>query len=205
MIKMRHTPIVSIRLLMLLALLTAQLLILLVILTAVPVRAFAKDGTVEIPEHASAKKYGSGWECDRGYREINGACAAVKVPANAYPTNVPYGRGWECVRGYRKVDETCAAIKVPPNAYLNSSGDRWKCDRGYRKVDDACIAVKVPANGYFVDSSYEVGWKCERGYRAVNETCVAVKVPENAHLDYSGNEWDCNRPYQKQQDGCVLR
>lgn len=86
MIKMRHTPIVSIHLLMLLSLLTAQLLMLLALLTAVTDRVFAKDGTVEIPEHASAKKYGSGWECDRGYREVKEACIAVKVPTNAYPT-----------------------------------------------------------------------------------------------------------------------
>ncbi len=60
--------------------------------------------------------------------------------------------------------------------------------------------MKVPPNGYLEVSSYGSGWACERGYRAVDEGCMAVKVPENAHLDDSGNDWDCNRPYRKQQD-----
>jgi hypothetical protein len=34
---------------------------------------------------------------------------------------------------------------------------------------------------------------------------MALKLPENAHLDYSGNGWDCNRPYQQVLDSCVLR
>ena len=55
MIKMRRPPIISIQLLMLLAL-----------LAAIPGHVFAKGGPVDMPEHASAKKYGSGWECNRG-------------------------------------------------------------------------------------------------------------------------------------------
>jgi hypothetical protein len=93
---------------------------------------------------------------------------------------------------------------VPANAYLNASGDRWKCDRGYRAVDEVCLIVKVPENAYLADSSYGLGWACARGYRAVNESCVGVTMPENAHLDYSGNDWDCNRPFQKLQDRCAL-
>jgi hypothetical protein len=29
-------------------------------------------------------------------------------------------------------------------------------------------------------------------------------MPANAHLDYSGNDWECNRPYRKQQEKCAL-
>ena len=83
MIKMRHTPIISFHLLMLL-----------VLLTAVPGRVFAKGGTVEMPENASAKKYGSGWECDRGYRASKETCLALKVPKNAH---LDYsGNEWKC-------------------------------------------------------------------------------------------------------------
>ena len=87
---------------------------------------FAQDRSVEVPEHAHAKSYGDRWECDKGYREVNGGCAAVKVPANAYPTNKIYGRGWECNRGFLEVDTTCLLVKIPSNAYLNSRGDGWK-------------------------------------------------------------------------------
>ena len=78
------------------------------------------------------------------------------------------------------------------------------CDRGYRAVKEICIAVKVPANGYFVEDPYETGWKCDRGYLAVKKVCQAVKIPQNAHLDYTGNEWECNRPFEKKQERCVL-
>ena len=56
--------------------------ILFALLIAGPV--FAQGHSVGMPEHASPERYGSGWECDRGYREINGTCIAVKVPADAY-------------------------------------------------------------------------------------------------------------------------
>ena len=176
----------------------------LTLLAVAPCLVLAEDGSVEIPKNARAKSFGSGWECNRGYREVNGACAAVKVPANAFPTNASYGHGWQCSRGYRQADESCAAIKIPPNAYLDASGDRWRCDRGYQSVDEACVAVKVPPNGYLTDSSYGPGWECDRGYQSVDAACVAVKVPENAHLNYSGNDWDCNQPYRKQQGRCTL-
>jgi len=26
----------------------------------------------------------------------------------------------------------------------------------------------------------------------------------NAHIDYTGNDWDCNRPYRKSNGGCEL-
>jgi hypothetical protein len=65
-----------------------------------------------------------------------------------------------------------------------------------------CVVVNVPMNGYFVDSSYGPGWNCDRGYHSVGETCVALEVPDNAHLDFSGNAWACNRPYQKQRNLC---
>ncbi len=107
-------------------------LIFLALLAAAPGTVFAQAGSIAMPENARAKAYGSGWECDLGYRKINEACAPIKVPANAYPTSTSYGRGWECGRGYREVDETCAAVKVPANAYLSASGDGWEFGRGYR-------------------------------------------------------------------------
>jgi hypothetical protein len=93
---------------------------------------------------------------------------------------------------------------VPANAYLDSSGDKWECERGYRDAGGACAAIEVPANGYLADSSYGSSWKCDRGYRAVDGACMAVEMPANAHLDYSGSGWDCNRPFRKQQDTCIL-
>jgi hypothetical protein len=29
-------------------------------------------------------------------------------------------------------------------------------------------------------------------------------LPENAHLGYSGTDWDCNKPYRKRAESCVL-
>jgi len=48
---------------------------------------FAQSGSIRVPDNARATGYGSGWECDRGYRQVKRACAAVKAPANAYLNN----------------------------------------------------------------------------------------------------------------------
>ena len=96
------------------------------------------------------------------------------------------------------------AIVVPPNAYLDHNGTAWRCNRGYRLHENACVAIEVPANGYLTEATYGQGWKCERGYRASGKECVAVELPENAHLDYSGHDWDCDRPYRRQLLGCTL-
>ena len=142
-------------------------LILIALLVAASGSVYAQAGPGDVPENASAKRYGTGWACDRGYREADGACAAVDIPANAYATGSSYGSGWECSRGFRRSKGSCAAIRVPANAYLNSTrGDTWKCDRGFRKIDDTCVAIKVPSNGYLSDSSYGRGWQCDRGFGA---------------------------------------
>ena len=44
----------------------------------------AQSGSVRVPDNAHATGYGSGWECDRGFRKTDQACAAIIVPANAY-------------------------------------------------------------------------------------------------------------------------
>ena len=186
--------------------------ILLGLLVFAPGAVFAQGASGELPEHARAKSFGSGWECNPGYRKTEGACIAIKVaavsakvPANSYPTDATYGRGWECSWGYRPTRNACVVIEVPAHGYLNSSGGRWECDRGYREAGDACVAIEIPANGYLTEASYGSGWRCDRGYRVADETCAPVTVPQNAHLNFSGNDWDCNRPYRKQKGGCVRR
>ena len=59
----------------------------------------AHDRSAEIPgaerpENAHAKRYGVGWECDYGYRAVDGACVAIRVPANGYLFDSSYGPGW---------------------------------------------------------------------------------------------------------------
>lgn len=175
------------------------------LLVAIPVPAFGQGSSVGVPEHASANRYGGGWTCARGYRESDGACLAVLVPDHAFATNKSYGPGWECNWGYREIEQACIAIKVPPNAYINSSGaGSWTCNRGYRAERDACVAIKVPSHGYLTDAQHGPGWRCDRGYRALKDACVALEIPENAHLDYSGNDWDCNEPYRKRDGKCTL-
>jgi hypothetical protein len=33
---------------------------------------------------------------------------------------------------------------------------------------------------------------------------VAIVIPDNAHLDRSGNGWECDRNFQETKDQCVL-
>ena len=95
MSKIRQAPAISIHSLVLLAL-----------LAAVHSLVFAQAGSVELPENARAKSYGSGWECERGYREDNGACVVVDVVENAHLDSS--GNDWECNRPYRKRQGNCA-------------------------------------------------------------------------------------------------
>jgi hypothetical protein len=97
-------------------------------------------------------------------------------------------------------------VQVPANAYLADSayGVGWICERGYRQAGETCARVEVPTNAYFVETTYGRGWACERGFIATSDACVAIDLPPNAHLDYSGNDWDCNRPYRKRGTGCVI-
>lgn len=183
---------------------SAYVLMFLFLWLSAPNHVFAKGVSDEIPENATAKSYGNGWNCNMGYRESKGACTAVMVPDNAYPTNRTYGKGWECKRGFREYDKHCQHIMVPENGYLDYSGTRVKCDRGYLMVNKICDAIKVPANGYLKDSSYGSGWTCERGYRENKTDCVALNIPENAHIGFSGNVWECNMPYIKKKNNCIL-
>jgi hypothetical protein len=49
------------------------------------------------PSNATLSPYGGAWQCDAGWREEDGACVAVVVPPNAYPSPSRYGqRGWTC-------------------------------------------------------------------------------------------------------------
>jgi hypothetical protein len=48
----------------------------------------------------SASRLGSGWRCERGFRESGEACVPVEVPSNRYLD--AYGKGWKCERGFVK-------------------------------------------------------------------------------------------------------
>ncbi len=143
-----------------------------------------------------------------------GACADIakaisdatrsKVPDHAYLTDSTYNEGWECERGYMVLGRECVKLTVPDHAYLTTSGNEWRCDRGFEQKDEACVAVKVPKNGFLVDTSYGEKWKCDRGFEVKGATCSEIKLPENAHLDSSGNAWECNRPYQRRNGACNM-
>ena len=138
--------------------------------------ALAQTAANTKPENSHPREYGSGWECDTGYREHKGKCLKVVVPANAHLSNRSYDRGWSCDWGYREQDGACALIKIPKNAFLDSSGSRWECHRRYQNVSGACAAIKVPANGYLANSAYGSGWKCNRGYRAEKDLSFPLKT-----------------------------
>lgn len=171
---------------------------------SVPSLVFAKDAPNKLPANATLNNYGDGWSCNNGFRESKGACAAIKVPANAFSTNKSYGQGWECERGFKQDNNTCNQLKVPKNGYLDYSGLRVKCNRGYLMVNKICVLIKVPVNGYLELSAYGPGWTCERGFRADKGACVTLKVPKNAHIGYSGKVWECNNPYIKKNNKCIL-
>ena len=100
--------------------------------------AFSQIATGAPPQNAHAKPYGTGWQCDFGYREMNRGCTAIEVPANAHLVDVTFGRGWGCDRGYRAAGDACTKVEVPANAYLTdtpNNGRGWECNRGYRAAN----------------------------------------------------------------------
>gem|GEM_PF-667934 len=159
---------------------------------------------INVPENAYLTAAGDDWNCDRGYRETDGQCVKIKVPKHAFLTDESSGSGWYCGRGYQADGNQCIPVHVPAHAYLNESGERWFCEHGYRESNGTCAAIKVPAHGYLNDTIYGPGWKCLRGYHAVNGHCAALQMPKNAHIDYSGNNWECDKPYDKRQNSCAL-
>lgn len=77
-------------------------------LVTAPGDAAAQSNAAGIPKNAHAKEFGSGWLCNRGYREVKGACSAIKVPANAHLDYT--GNGWECSQPFQKQKSGCALL-----------------------------------------------------------------------------------------------
>jgi hypothetical protein len=130
----------------------------------------AQAGTVSVPDNAHRKNYGSGWECDKGFREEDSSCAAVHVPENAFGTNSSFGLGWECSWGFRQAGQHCVAFRVPENAYLNAFGDKWKCDRGFKARGDRCHKIAIPENAHLDFSGND--WECDRPNRKITGKCA---------------------------------
>ncbi|EHE7897586.1 hypothetical protein J0V14_004404 [Vibrio parahaemolyticus] len=151
-----------------------------------------------LPENAHVDIYGTGWDCDRGYRKSGSQCLKVNVPANAHID--VYGSGWDCDRGYRKSGSQCLKVNIPANAHIDVYGSGWDCDRGYRKSGSQCLKVNIPANAHI--DVYGSGWDCDRGYRKSGSQCLKVNVPANAHIDVYGSGWDCDRGYKKSGSTC---
>lgn len=140
-------------------------------LSCVALGAFAAQaGTVSIPSNAHKKDYGSGWECDKGFREKRSGCAAVYIPENAFGTNSSFGLGWECSWGYRQVEQHCAAFQIPENAYLNAFGDKWKCTRGFKARGDQCRKITIPKDAHLNFSGND--WECNRPNRKIANKCA---------------------------------
>ena len=169
------------------------------------VRSEERCGAVDAPANAfgSGASYGRGWECHRGYRVVDEACAKVLVPEHAYLTSS--GSWWNCERGYRDTGESCERIIVPANAFLTEApyNRGWACERGFRVQENLCEPILVPEHGYLTSSSFGAGWRCERGYSMSESTCVWITVPSFAHLNYNGDGWECDRPYRRVGTSCA--
>ena len=161
---------------------------------------------IPVPKNAFLSTSGSTWLCYRGFRRERNSCQEIVIPENAFLSERSYGTGWECERGFRETPRGCEPVLVPKNAYLaeGKSGPGWECARGFRATASACIKIVIPANGYFSDQAYGPGWKCERGFAAEDKECRPLQLPINAHLDHSGNNWECDDPYQRRNEECVL-
>ena len=94
------------------------------------------------------ESYGRGWECERGYREVQTKCVAVAVPANGYLTdNCLWLMAGRATGDISKVDNTCTEIAVPTPT--GSSRKRHRTDRdgsaceAIMPTDGDCVELKV--------------------------------------------------------------
>ena len=122
---------------------------------------------------------------------------------DAYLTDRGIGAGWECGRGHVAQAGACVPIVIPENAYATNAGygAASLCERGFVQADGRCEPVTVPARACPDDRTYGPGWRCARGYEARKTSCVTIDLPENAHLDRSGNRWQCTRGFQVSEGG----
>jgi hypothetical protein len=158
------------------------------------------------PRNAHASPYGGDWECSRGFRQVEEACVAIRVPANAYLDS--FGNDWKCNRGYMKDGQGlgCKAVKVPLNAHTDGEedfGTGWECDRDFRKVGGHCARVVVPANAYYSEFSLGRRWECDPGYRREGKTCLAMRAPAHGFLVGERDQWACDRGFMKRAASCV--
>lgn len=96
----------------------------------------AVPSDTKLPPHAVSRPWGSGWECQRGYRRAGERCVEVDVPSHAFLDY--FGHAWQCDRGYQQEGERCVPVQVPEHAHLAYSGHNWACNDGYQRVDNTC-------------------------------------------------------------------
>lgn len=183
---------------------TQSLKIILLIIFCSPGFAMTETVTEKLPKNAALKSYGTGWKCNPGFHRSNEDCIEVIAPENAYLTYTSYDNGWSCNWAYKKINDSCVKVILPDNAYIDATGEKWKCMRGYLKEKNTCSEIKVPKNAHFSETSYRTGWNCDRGYHESYGICIEVFRPKNSHLNYSGNNWECNKPYSKKDKSCIL-
>lgn len=142
---------------------TARPWLLALLVTVLAAPSLAQDGTGPAPENAQDRRYGSGWDCDPGFRIAGGVCVALAIPENAYPTGRSHGTGWACRHGYLEVrGAACEAVAIPANAFLDASGLGWDCARGFEARQATCIAIELPENAHLDRSGNR--WQCNRGF-----------------------------------------
>ena len=105
-------------------------------LTPPPAPAPREKPRSSMPANAKIDVYGTGWECERGYKRSGNECDQIRLPANA-KIDV-YGHDWECERGYKRSGNECNQVRLPANAKIDVYGHDWECERGYKRSGNEC-------------------------------------------------------------------
>ncbi len=86
----------------------------------------------------------------------------------------------------------CLSVREPLDYLRHQGRVGVKSARSFSNVSSPPLE-----NACLTSITCDSGWKCERGYRIPGENCVAVEIPKNAHLNFSGNGWECNKPHRR--------
>jgi len=161
---------------------------------------------VAIPANAFLHASDLIWNCERGYRKQADACAVIDVPE----TRISPTAGSER-------DGNAAAATLPrpvpafPSSFPKTRMRRTRATAPPRFASGASSRPTAAANrslspqGPVRTTAPMAPAGGARGYEARKTSCVTIDLPENAHLDRSGNRWQCNRGFQLSEGNrCIL-
>lgn len=176
------------------------------VIAALAFPALAQDGTGPVPENGSARSYGSGWECNLGYRVDGDDCLAIDIPSTPTRPGSPMVRaGPAAAVSNRSAGHPASRSRSPRTPFSNPPATTGNATAAIAGAGHPAKPSTCPRTRFFRGKSTGTGWTCERGFAAEAGACVAIDVPPNGYLTNAsyGDAWKCDRGYIETDGRCA--